>query len=78
MNSLVVVLNSFRIDVTQLNLIFKWQHRKIVKHTQAIRRQPPTNCLSVFEHFVELALKGLRLKRKANVVYLGLYQTFIK
>ena len=32
----------------------------MVKHTQAIRRVLPTNCLSVFDHFVELALKGLR------------------
>ena len=31
----------------------------MVKHTQAIRRLLPTNCLSVFEHFVKLALKGL-------------------
>ena len=33
----------------------------MVKHTQTIRRQQPTNCLSVFDHFVGLALKGLRL-----------------
>ena len=31
----------------------------MVKHTQTIRRQQPTNCLSVFDHFVVLALKGL-------------------
>ena len=31
----------------------------MVKHTQAIRRLLPTNCLSVFDHFVGLALKGL-------------------
>ena len=31
----------------------------MVKHTQKIRRLLPTNCLSVFEHFVGLALKGL-------------------
>ena len=31
----------------------------MVKHTQTIRRQQPTNCLSVFGHFVGLALKGL-------------------
>ena len=31
----------------------------MVKHTQAIRRQQPTNCLSVFDHFLGLALKGL-------------------
>ena len=33
---------------------------KRVKHTQAIRRQLPTNCLSVFDHYVGLALKGLK------------------
>ena len=32
-----------------------------VKHTQTIRWQKPTNCLSVFDHFVGLALKGLKL-----------------
>ena len=31
----------------------------MVKHTQKIRRQQPTNCLSVFDHFLELALKWL-------------------
>ena len=31
----------------------------MVKHTQTIRRQKPTNCLSVFDHFVGLTLKGL-------------------
>ena len=31
----------------------------MVKHTQTIRRLLPTNCLSVFDHFVELGLKGL-------------------
>ena len=36
------------------------QTHKIVKHTQTIRRQQPTNCLSMFDHFVELALKGLK------------------
>ena len=37
------------------------QLRKMVKQTQTIRRQQPTNCLSVFDHFVGLALKGLML-----------------
>ena len=32
---------------------------QMVKHTQTIRRQNPTNCLSVFDHFVKLAFKGL-------------------
>ena len=31
----------------------------MVKHTQTIRRQQPTNYLSVFDHFVGLALEGL-------------------
>ena len=31
----------------------------MVKHTQTIRRLLPTNCLSVFDHFVGLVLKGL-------------------
>ena len=31
----------------------------MVKHTQTIRRLLLTNCLSVFDHFVVLTLKGL-------------------
>ena len=31
----------------------------MVKQTQTICRQQPTNCLNVFDHFVELVLKGL-------------------
>ena len=30
----------------------------MVKHTQTIRPKKPMNCLSVFDHFVGLALKG--------------------
>ena len=30
-------------------------------HTQTISRLLPTNCLSIFDHFVGLALKGLRM-----------------
>ena len=33
----------------------------MVKHTQTICRLLRTNCLNVFDHFVDLALKGLRL-----------------
>ena len=33
---------------------------KMVKHTQTICRLLQANCLSVFDHFVGLALKGLR------------------
>ena len=32
----------------------------MVKHTQTIRQQQPTNCLSVLEHFVGLARKRLK------------------
>ena len=38
---------------------FKSQPHKMVKHTETIRRLLPKNCLSVFDHFVGLALKGL-------------------
>ena len=31
----------------------------MVKHTQTMHRQQPTNCLSVLDHFVGLVLKGL-------------------
>ena len=33
----------------------------MAKHTQTICRQQPTNCLTVFDHFVGLAFKGLKL-----------------
>ena len=38
------------------SLPFKRQPHKMIKHTQTIRRQQPTNCLSVFDHFVGLSL----------------------
>ena len=37
----------------------KQQPHRMVKQTQTICRQQPTNCLSVFDHFVGLALKSL-------------------
>ena len=43
----------------------------MVKHTQKIRLLLPTNCLSVFDHFVELALKGLTTK--TTVIILLVY-----
>ena len=46
--------------ITFLALVtVKNQPHKMVKYTQTTRRQLPTNLLSVFDHFVELALKGL-------------------
>ena len=38
----------------------------MAKHTQTIRRQQATNCLSVFDHFVELALKELRHHKRSR------------
>ena len=37
---------------------FKCQLHKMVKHAQTIRWLSPTNCLSVFDDFVGLTLKG--------------------
>ena len=34
----------------------------MVKHTQIVCRMLTTNCLSVFDHFVGLAYKGLGFK----------------
>ena len=41
----------------------------MVKRTQTIRRQQPTTCLSVFDHFVGLVLKGLNFTMRS---YFGL------
>ena len=43
-----------------VNWPFKGQPHKIVKQTQTIRQQIATNCLSVSDHFMGLALNGLR------------------
>ena len=44
----------------------------MVKDTQTIRRFLPTNCLSVFDRFVGLALKGLIGDTKTKVEVLQL------
>ena len=36
----------------------------MVKHTQTIRRLLQMNCLSVFDHFVGLLIKGLSINQK--------------
>ena len=41
----------------------------MVKHTQTIRRLQPTNCLSVFDHFVGFALKRLEAKSGDYLLY---------
>ena len=41
----------------EMNEPYKCQPHKTVKHIQAMGRQQPTNYLSVFDHFMEFALK---------------------
>ena len=50
--------------------LFKRQHNKMIKHTQTIRQQKPTNCLSAFDHLVGLAPKGLNSFRAASQSFL--------
>ena len=47
---------------------FQRQPNKMVKHTQTICRLLPTNCLSVFDHFVGLALKELSYLRRSCTI----------
>ena len=47
--------NTFVAEVT-----FKYQLHKTVKRTLTIRRLLPRDCLSVFDHLVELTLKELK------------------
>ena len=42
--------------------MFDW----VLKHTQTIRRKQVTNCLSVFDHFVGVALKGFKIGALQN------------
>ena len=57
-----VVLVAEKVSSTNSSFIsFKRQSHKMVKHTQTIRVLP-TNCLSVFDHFVGMAVKGLITK----------------
>ena len=39
----------------------------MVKHSKTIHRQKLANCLSVFDHFVELAFKGLRFEMNTTI-----------
>ena len=49
-----------KVESKQKNsLPFNRQLYQMVKHAQTIRRLVSTNCLSVFDHFVGLALKRL-------------------
>ena len=43
------------------------QPHKMVRDTQTICQQKPTNCLSVFDHFLRLVLKGSNSTWEKNV-----------
>ena len=50
----------------------------MAKHIQTICRQQPTNCLSVFEHLVGLAPKGLKVNSKdAEVTFIDIVPVFL-
>ena len=50
----------------------------MVKHNQAILRQQRTNCLSVFDHLVGLALKGLITFFWNSLVFGGTYSVWCR
>ena len=50
----------------------------MVKHTQTIRRQQLTDCLSVVYRFVGLALKGLtdqKPQAKVTIIFMDFHRT---
>ena len=49
---------------------FQRQSHKMVKHTQTM----PTNCLSVFDHILALALKGLKLPDR--IININVFNNF--
>ena len=57
-----LLLRVFKI-AESLQCILKRQPHKMVKHTQISRRQNPRNSLSMFDHIVGLALKGLGMDK---------------
>ena len=56
---LPIVLSKYGEDTICWKIVNKRKPHEMVKHTQTIRWQHPTNCLSVFDHFWGLAFKGL-------------------
>ena len=75
------VLNTTLYVVTHIVAIFpfvkpfKCQPHKMVKHIQTIRWLLPTNCLSVFNHFERLALKGLNTFHYSAVIITEYWKT---
>ena len=58
----------------------KRQPHKMLKHTQTIRRQQRVwpACLSVFDHFVGLALKGYVILKKVCNIHISVFCGEIK
>ena len=50
----------------------------MIKHTQTIRWQQPTNCLSVFNHLVGLALKKLMTEKNCSTCMLVAGDSFCR
>ena len=59
-----------------VRLLLKRQLHKMVKHTQTIRGQQPTNCLSVFDHFMGLMPKGLKFFLYCSLITSHLFLEF--
>ena len=53
--------NSLKANLTNVKHTKDVKLSNILEHTQTICRLIPTNCFSVFEHFVGLALKALKV-----------------
>ena len=56
--------------------LFRCQQYKLVKHTQAISRQQPFNCLSVFDHFLGLTLDFIGDLSDSNVSFKDLFRLY--
>ena len=59
-----------KVNLFQPSKPFKCQPHKTAKHTETICRLLPTNFLSLFNHYVRLALKGLTHFRPIFRLYL--------
>ena len=56
-------------EENQWTLPFKRQPTKWSNTLKQFVSKLPTNCLSVFDHLVKLALKGLRFKLEESLTY---------
>ena len=60
----------FEINLSFLIKLFSYMTKKVRTKKLNILTLYAPNCLSVFDHFVELALKGLRTKKKQLLSFL--------